>query len=295
MYLFLTLFAGALISLLSVINGTLTANVGLYLTTVIIHIVAIVSAIIILAFERKHPFPTKRLPLWMYASGLISVCCTLCSNYAFGKISLVAITALGLLSQTVTSLIIDHFGLLGANKRRTKAITVICLCFSLIGIVYMLGDARLGVLSAIVASLLAGVGLVVSRMISSTLAEHSGAVASSLINHIVGLPLAIILMFIMGKAELAALPVSLSSTPVWSYIGGFAGLMIIVITNVVLPRVSSFQVSLLLFVGQVFSGAAIDLLLGAGFSARTFYGGVLIALGILAGSLFSRLKSSSQK
>ena len=54
-------------------------------------------------------------------------------------------------------------------------------------------------------------------------------------------------------------------------------MLIIVITNVVLSRISAFQVSLLLFVGQVFSSAAIDILMGVDFSGRVFYGGVLIA------------------
>ena len=37
MYLFFTLTAGILISLIALLNGTLTAAAGLYLTTVIIH------------------------------------------------------------------------------------------------------------------------------------------------------------------------------------------------------------------------------------------------------------------
>ena len=198
MYMLLTLSAGILISLLAVINGTLTAQVGLCLTTVIIHIVAIISAFLILAFKRRRFNIKRKLPLWMYSSGLISVCCTLCSNYAFGKISLVAITALGLLSQTITSLVIDQFGLFGANKHRTQPVTLICLLFSLSGIVYMLYGVELRVLSAIITSLLAGFGLVISRIVSSSLSERSGPVESSLINHLVGLPLALIILLTLS-------------------------------------------------------------------------------------------------
>ena len=289
MYQLLTLLAGVLISLIAVLNGTLTAKVGLYLTTVIIHVVAISFALLLLGMRRQSFMPKRKLPLWMYCGGFISVLCTLCSNFAFGKISLVAITALGLLAQTITSLLVDNFGLFGAEKNPIKPVTWVCIAFSFCGIIYMLYGSEMSVLSAIATSFLAGVGLVVSRMISAALASSINAVGSSLINHVVGLPLAVMLMFVLGGSELSALPGSLGTAPGWAYLGGIAGMLIIVITNVVLPKVSAFQVSLLLFVGQVFSGAAVDLLMGAGFSARTFFGGVLIAAGVLANTILEKM------
>lgn len=289
MYQLLTLLAGVLISLIAVLNGTLTAKVGLYLTTVIIHVVAIAFALLLLGVRRQSFLTKRKLPLWMYCGGFISVICTLCSNYAFGRISLVAITALGLLAQTITSLLVDDFGLFGAEKNPIKPVTWVCIAFSFCGIIYMLYGSEMIVLSAIATSFLAGVGLVVSRMISAALASSTNAVGSSLINHVVGFPLAVLLLLVLGGSELAELPGSLSTAPAWAYLGGIAGMLIIVITNVVLPKVSAFQVSLLLFVGQVFSGAAVDLLMGEGFSARTFFGGVLIAAGVLANTVLEKV------
>ena len=91
MYYFFALAAGVLISLMAVFNGRLTAEAGLCLTTAIIHVVAIIFALIILWIKKESFIPKQKLPLWMYCGGLISVACTLCSNYAFGKISLIAI------------------------------------------------------------------------------------------------------------------------------------------------------------------------------------------------------------
>ena len=176
MYYFFALAAGVLISLMAVFNGRLTAEAGLCLTTAIIHVVAIIFALIILWIKKESFIPKQKLPLWMYCGGLISVACTLCSNYAFGKISLIAITALGLLAQMLTSLVIDCLGLLGAEKRRVLPVTWACIAFSFCGIVYMLYGSELSVFSAIAASFAAGVGLVVSRAASAALAEHTGAV-----------------------------------------------------------------------------------------------------------------------
>lgn len=72
MYLFFTLTAGILISLIALLNGTLTAAAGLYLTTVIIHVTAIIFALIILWIGKNSFIPKKKLPLWMYCGGLIT-------------------------------------------------------------------------------------------------------------------------------------------------------------------------------------------------------------------------------
>ena len=183
MYYFFALAAGVLISLMAVFNGRLTAEAGLCLTTAIIHVVAIIFALIILWIKKESFIPKQKLPLWMYCGGLISVACTLCSNYAFGKISLIAITALGLLAQMLTSLVIDCLGLLGAEKRRVLPVTWACIAFSFCGIVYMLYGSELSVFSAIAASFAAGVGLVVSRAASAALAEHECEVETAVYAH----------------------------------------------------------------------------------------------------------------
>ena len=188
----------------------------------------------------------------------------------------------------LTSLVIDCLGLLGAEKRRVLPVTWACIAFSFCGIVYMLYGSELSVFSAIAASFAAGVGLVVSRAASAALAEHTGAVASSFINHMAGLPLAVLLLLTIGSGELAAFPEKLSGVPMWAYLGGIIGVLIIVITNVVLRKLSTFQVSLLLFVGQVFSSAAIDIFMGTDSSGRVFYGGVLVAAGILLNTIFEK-------
>ena len=58
MYCFFALAAGVLISLMAVFNGMLTAEAGLCLTTAIIHVVAIVFALIIL-WIKNHSSQSK--------------------------------------------------------------------------------------------------------------------------------------------------------------------------------------------------------------------------------------------
>ncbi len=53
----------------------------------------------------------------MYLGGAIGVLTTLFHNLAFTKISVTSIIALSLFGQTITSLIVDKFGIFGMQKR----------------------------------------------------------------------------------------------------------------------------------------------------------------------------------
>ena len=57
--LFFALAAGVLISLMAVFNGRLTAEAGLCLTTAIIHVVAIIFALIILWIKKESFIPKQ--------------------------------------------------------------------------------------------------------------------------------------------------------------------------------------------------------------------------------------------
>ena len=62
------------------------------------------------------------------------------------------------------------------------------------------------------------------------------------------------------------------------------GVCIVTLFNAVAPKISSFYVSLLSFVGQIFAGVALDALLAGAFSLPNLIGGVLVTAG--AGAQF---------
>ncbi len=122
MFYFLTVLTGILVAIMIAINGSLTAHYGLYTATVIIHIsglIVLIGAFIL----KKEPIPKdlftrKRiLPLIWYTGGAIGFGTTIFNNVAFGKISISAILALGLLGQSLTSIAIDQWGLFEMPKQ----------------------------------------------------------------------------------------------------------------------------------------------------------------------------------
>jgi len=278
MYYFFSLLTGVVIALMVLCNGDLTNAYGVYPATVLIHIVGIIFAWICLRILKQPAFPKKKLPFWMYLGGVIGVITTVFNNLAFGKISLTAILALSLLAQTLLSVIIDGLGLFEMQKRRISSATLIGFVFCLAGILWMLYGATVEVALALILSFCTGISVVISRMINASLAGQTSAVAGSFLNHLAGLLPATIVMFLFGRDELSA--IGSFQVPWWAYLGGVLGVVVVLLYNITVPKVSAFQLTLLSFVGQVFAGIILDLIMKNTLSSQTFIGGLLVALGI---------------
>lgn len=287
MYQLLALLNGAVCAVMIAINGTLTNHYGLFTATVIIHIVGTVFSLAVLLVRRDKILPPKGLPLWFYLGGAIGLLTSLSNNFCIGKISITSILALGLFGQTVIAIIVDRTGLLGMEKRPFRPSSLVGIAFALAGIVFMLDFSERSALWAILIAFAGGVTNVLSRTVNARLSYHVGALDGSFINHLVGLPLSILAMLLLGRGEVfpGFFP------QVWMYIGGTMGVATVLLLNVIVPKLPAFQVTMLTFVAEVFAGVAIDLLTGTDISSRTFTGGLIIAAGMGLNIALERLDS----
>lgn len=274
----LSILTGALIAAMVAVNGGLTAHYGVYVATVIIHIVGLICITAACLLRRERLFCRRHLPWYLYVGGIIGVGTTVFNNLAFGQISLSAIVALGLLAQAVTSLLVDQFGLLGMPRRAFRPAKLSGLLFMLLGVGYMLLDTGFAWMPVIV-SLLAGVSVVASRTVNARLAEGSSALCGTWINYVVGLLGALVALPLLGRAELST-PLPALSPQVWIYTGGLLGVLVVVLSNVTVARISAFYMTLLLFIGQVFTGIAVDIVMTQAFSHVNLVGGLLVAFGM---------------
>ena len=145
--------------------------------------------------------------------------------------------------------------------------------------------------AALLLALATGGTVVVSRVINARLSRGTGALAGSFYNHLVGLPFCAVL----AAAIPAAGDAGVGSLRPWMFSGGIFGVALVVLFNVTVPKLSAFRVTLLSFIGQIFAGAAIDLALGRTASPALFWGGLLSALGLLAGMLLEWLESRREQ
>ncbi|HHW66568.1 MAG: hypothetical protein JG775_634 [Defluviitaleaceae bacterium] len=109
----LSLSIGALISIMIAINGVLSSSIGNYQSVVIIHIVGFITMILVLILNKARINFSKDIPLYLYSAGAIGVFTVLFNNIGFSVLGVSMPLALGLLGQSLTSIIIDHFGWLG--------------------------------------------------------------------------------------------------------------------------------------------------------------------------------------
>jgi len=137
MYKLLSGLIGILITVMLVFNGTLSKNTGNYSSIVIIHLTGLICISCILLIKKRKLKLYNNIPIYLYSAGAIGVFTVLLNNLSFNYIGASLTLALGLLGQSITSIVIDHYGLLGAEVYKFKKQKLIGLTIITLGIIIM--------------------------------------------------------------------------------------------------------------------------------------------------------------
>lgn len=297
MYTFLSLLNGILVAVMISLNGYLAAVYGSYGSTVIIHVVGCLFALLLLLPARKKLCRSLKLAPWQYLGGAIGFLTVVLDNLAFGRISMTSLIAISLFSQTLFSVLIDIRGLFGMQKipfRRSSLAGLLC---SFAGIALMLLQNGTGTVFAVACAFGTGITVVLSRTVNASLAAKTTPLQGSLVNHLVGLPFAVLFTLLLNPAEMSSLA-QLPDPRLWIYLGGVLGVLTVLMNNITVPRLPAFTVTLLSFLGQIFTGLLLDLLLGGTYSRSSLAGGLIIAAGMalnLCLEQFSAMKKEVKK
>lgn len=271
----LVLLTGVSLAVMISANGLLTQAYGVFSAALIVHLVGVGFALALCVLKKERiRFP--QVPLWFYLGGVIGVLTTIFSNYAFSYLSLTSIVALELTGQTVTSLAIDHFGLIGMPKRPFQKTSLPGLAFAVLGILVMLDQSVTAAVLAVAFALGAGITVVLSRTVNARLAESTGALTGSLINHLAGLPLTLLLVLFLEPFPSCLV---MNSAP-WMYLGGALGVCVVLMCNLTVTRISAFRLTVLTFVGQIFTSLFLDVMGGIPLSGVSLRGGLIITWGL---------------
>lgn len=131
----------------------------------------------------------------------------------------------------------------------------------------------------IIIAILSGVTIVVSRSVNYVLAEKIGMYQSTFFNYVFGLIGSFLLLIIGGEIARLSSPETYSA--VWFvYTGGFIGVVSVTLSSFLSPRVSSFYLTLLTFIGQLFTGVLIDYIVDGHMSVYKVLGGILVVIGL---------------
>jgi bacterial/archaeal transporter family-2 protein len=285
-YLF-TMLTGSLFAIMIVVNGRLGIFIGLYLSCVVIHLVGLVGSSFILTAKKQVPFKHPKVPLKYYSGGLFGIVTVLLFNTAYGQISVTALVALGLLGQAVSSLFVDQFGLFEMKKRPLNKKQIPGLIVAAVGIALMLRGFSAESVLPVILALLTGVTVVTSRTINGALGKRSTASLSAWYNHLVGLFGSVVVLAILGfPGSIPFDHINLSNA--WIFTGGMLGVLAVTFSNFLIHHVSSYSMTLLLFVGQITGGVLLDVFLEGSFAPIQVLAGLIIVVGFSLNAYMTR-------
>ncbi|MCR1952334.1 MULTISPECIES: DMT family transporter [unclassified Clostridium] len=131
----------------------------------------------------------------------------------------------------------------------------------------------------ILLAILSGVSVVLSRIVNFKLAEEIGTFQGTFFNYLTGF-LTSLIFFFLTKDYININNLNELSIPFYAYLGGTIGILVVLLFNYITPKVSSFSLSLLVFIGQLSIGIIIDYFSSNIISIGKILGGLLILLGL---------------
>lgn len=129
----------------------------------------------------------------------------------------------------------------------------------------------------ILISILSGSIVVTSRILNTKLSEKVGLMQSSFFNYLTGLSASLILIVFLRDKFLTN---QFNTIPFYAYLGGLLGVIVVILSSVITPKMSSFYATLIIFIGQLFAGIVIDFLINQTISFTKIVGGLLVISGL---------------
>ncbi|WP_283751081.1 DMT family transporter [Bacillus cereus] len=136
-------------------------------------------------------------------------------------------------------------------------------------------------------AILVGVSIVVARIINANLAKKIGNWEGTFFNYITGLFFSM-LFLIFSSDSLYISSYTLQSIPIAVYLGGLVGVIVISLSNYITPKIPAFYLTLLIFIGQLFTGTIIDFFLSHELSMGKIVGGIFVLIGLTYNLLVDR-------
>lgn len=138
MHIFLTILAGIIVTSMNIFNGQLSHVYGIFLSTVIVHLIGLVTFLIICIYKKKTISIHRALPLYLYIGGIIGVLTVIFNAISISTIGATLMTTLSLTGQMITSIILENNGWLGSIKRNINIYKLISCLIVIIGVGVML-------------------------------------------------------------------------------------------------------------------------------------------------------------
>jgi transporter family-2 protein len=126
-------------------------------------------------------------------------------------------------------------------------------------------------------SLIAGIMIILSRVLNANTAEKTNLSNSVFINNLSGSVFALILLIFFGNQFVF----EFENTEWWMYLGGVVGILILLLQTYLVPRISAVYLTLLTFTGQLVMGIVFDYINGFELNLIQISGVILVFIGLI--------------
>lgn len=134
----LALCCGIIVAVMNVFNGQLSVGFSVYLSTVIIHVVGLITFILVMKVKREAISFRNHVPIYYYLGGVIGVFTVVLSSLSITFVGSALLTALGLIGQIITSIVLQQKGWLATQKKSLNIKQCLGLLIIILGIGVML-------------------------------------------------------------------------------------------------------------------------------------------------------------
>lgn len=134
----LAAISGAAMAFQGTLNSQLAQKTSLLSSTLIVHIVGTVMALLTVLIWKNPIFQYKwlQIPWYLYLGGLLSVAIIALVALSISKIGVCNATTAIIIGQVGAAVVIDHFGLLGVQKITWNV-------WQILGLILFAGGAKL--------------------------------------------------------------------------------------------------------------------------------------------------------
>lgn len=142
-------------------------------------------------------------------------------------------------------------------------------------------------------AILAGCSIAIARVINANLATQIGIFQGTFFNYITGLAFSL-LFLVFSNESFNMSYTTLQSIPFLAYLGGLVGVVVIGLSNYIIPKISSFYLTLLIFIGQLGMGIVLDFFSSHEISIGKIVDGLLVLMGLTYNLIIDRTDISVQ-
>lgn len=134
----LAVLNGALLAVMIFLNGLLSKKLGLYVSTLIYHVLGFML-ILFISIARKNKLPRiNKIPVILFIPGILSVLVIFLNSLSSSKIGITLTAGMGLFGQLVLSTLIDHFGLFGKPVIKVRKENILSFLIIVTGLIFII-------------------------------------------------------------------------------------------------------------------------------------------------------------